>query len=93
MMSLEIFSLYRKTMDIVKSMDLDTVLYICPFAALFLYVVRRKMMKKSHSIPYPPGPPADPIIGHARVMPLEYQWYTFTEWGRKFGQHFSIRFR
>lgn len=74
------------TMDILqaKSVNFDTVLYFCPFAALLLYAMRKKM-KKSQSVRYPPGPPADPIIGHARVMPLEYQWYTFAEWGRKFG--------
>ena len=69
-----------------KAYELDTVLYFCPFAALLLYVLQRRI-RKSNKIPYPPGPKADPIIGHARVMPLEYQWYTFADWGKKFGQY------
>ena len=33
----------------------------------------------------PPGPPGDPIIGHVRIMPSEYPWKTFSEWGKKYG--------
>ena len=67
-----------------KAIQMDTILFFCPFAALFLYVVQKKI-RSTKKVPYPPGPKADPIIGHARVMPLEYQWYTFADWGKKFG--------
>ena len=33
----------------------------------------------------PPGPPADPIIGHARIIPIDYQWKTFASWRKKYG--------
>ncbi|KAH8114934.1 cytochrome P450 [Phellopilus nigrolimitatus] len=32
-----------------------------------------------------PGPPADPILGHLRIMPTEFQWRTFADWGETFG--------
>ena len=39
--------------------------------------------------PYPPGPRADFIIGHARVFPTEFPWITFAEWGMNWGEEFS----
>ncbi|KAJ6570526.1 cytochrome P450, partial [Mycena vulgaris] len=33
----------------------------------------------------PPGPPADPIIGHLRVIPASGQAKTFYEWSRIYG--------
>ena len=33
----------------------------------------------------PPSPPGDPIIGHARKMPLEEPYKTFAEWGKRYG--------
>ncbi|KAH8114944.1 cytochrome P450 [Phellopilus nigrolimitatus] len=33
----------------------------------------------------PPSPPSDFVIGHLRTMPMENQWLTFTEWGKKLG--------
>ena len=35
----------------------------------------------------PPGPPADPIIGHARFIPPQYSWKTFAEWGKTWGAY------
>ncbi|KAH8114932.1 cytochrome P450 [Phellopilus nigrolimitatus] len=32
-----------------------------------------------------PGPPAEPILGHLRIMPADFQWLTFADWGKKFG--------
>ncbi|KAG8981362.1 hypothetical protein FRB93_008728 [Tulasnella sp. JGI-2019a] len=37
------------------------------------------------SLPYPPGPPGDFIIGNLRQMPLKYAWFAFDEWRRKYG--------
>ena len=38
----------------------------------------------------PPGPTADPIIGHARLIPIDYQWKTFDAWKKKYGPHFCV---
>ncbi|KAG9029268.1 hypothetical protein FRB95_005542 [Tulasnella sp. JGI-2019a] len=37
------------------------------------------------SLPYPPGPPGDFIIGNLRQMPSQYSWLVFDEWHRKYG--------
>ncbi|KAF8987615.1 cytochrome P450 [Cyathus striatus] len=34
---------------------------------------------------YPPGPPADSILGHLRVMPSTNQEEVFREWSREYG--------
>ncbi|KLO17820.1 cytochrome P450 [Schizopora paradoxa] len=47
---------------------------------LYVGICRRRTSKV-----YPPGPPADLIIGHARVFPLEYFHTVFADWGKKFG--------
>ena len=48
--------------------------------------IQRRFYPRS---PYPPGPRADFIIGHARVFPTEFPWFTFAEWGKKWGEGFS----
>jgi len=48
--------------------------------SLYIAISRRRPSKV-----YPPGPPADPIIGHARIFPLEYFHTVFAEWGKKYG--------
>ena len=37
----------------------------------------------AHSLP--PSPPADPLIGHARKIPLVEPYKTYAEWGKKYG--------
>ena len=33
----------------------------------------------------PPSPPSDPIIGHARKIPLEEPQKTYADWGKTLG--------
>lgn len=33
----------------------------------------------------PPSPPAEPIIGHARKIPIGDAHKTYAEWGKKYG--------
>ena len=44
--------------------------------------------KGSHSLPYPPGPPPDPIIGNARAMASDELERVFAAWGKKYGTLF-----
>ncbi|KAL4252089.1 cytochrome P450 family protein [Abortiporus biennis] len=46
----------------------------------FLRAVRQK-----NSLPFPPGPPSDPFIGHLRVIPRGYNEAVYNEWRRKYG--------
>ncbi|KAK7041453.1 hypothetical protein VNI00_009319 [Paramarasmius palmivorus] len=41
--------------------------------------------------PLPPGPPADPVIGHLRIMPKENTAETFHEWTQKYGDVMFLR--
>ncbi|KIY45060.1 cytochrome P450 [Fistulina hepatica ATCC 64428] len=56
-------------------------LIVILFAALCL--VLWNLNRKKH--PYPPGPPADPIIGHFRIMPSSSQEEVFHEWAKTYG--------
>ena len=44
--------------------------------------------KGSQSLPYPPGPPPDPIIGNARAMTSDDLERVFAAWGKKYGALF-----
>lgn len=39
----------------------------------------------SPTLHLPPSPPADPLIGHARIIPLTQPYKTYAEWGKKYG--------
>lgn len=50
-----------------------------------LAYLRRISMKRS---PLPPGPQADPLIGHLRVMPTEKHEQVFHEWSKQYGKSY-----
>ncbi|KAJ6570601.1 cytochrome P450 [Mycena vulgaris] len=52
-------------------------------AALLLYFAISK--RRSSHPPLPPGPAADPIIGHFRVIPASGQAKMFYEWSKIYG--------
>ncbi|KDQ17442.1 hypothetical protein BOTBODRAFT_172482 [Botryobasidium botryosum FD-172 SS1] len=56
-------------------------------AALTIEIFRRSRNTKSNPrcLPPPPGPKADPLIGHARHFPAETPWIKFAEWKKPFG--------
>ncbi|KAL4259182.1 cytochrome P450 family protein [Pleurotus pulmonarius] len=54
-------------------------------AALAVGVASLFVMKAKQSPNYPPGPPADPLIGHLRVIPFENQDATFHTWAKEYG--------
>ncbi|KAJ7759624.1 cytochrome P450 [Mycena metata] len=41
--------------------------------------------KSVHSLPFPPGPPRDPVIGHLRYMPTKNRATVFHEWAKTYG--------
>jgi hypothetical protein len=57
-------------------------------AFLGFLVALRIAVKKRHPLPLPPGPPADPLIGHIRVMPSKDQDIFFYELGQKYGEKY-----
>ncbi|KAG5650207.1 hypothetical protein H0H81_000308 [Sphagnurus paluster] len=50
-----------------------------------------KVTGKKHP-PLPPGPPAEPIIGHLRKIPAENQENVFHEWGKIYGWVRTVSF-
>lgn len=49
-----------------------------------LYVVHKVRGSKPGKLP--PGPPADPILGHLRVFPQTDQGQKFYEWSKQYGE-------
>ncbi|KAH8114941.1 cytochrome P450 [Phellopilus nigrolimitatus] len=47
------------------------------------WISSKKSQNSRHN--FFPGPPAEPILGHLRIMPTEFQWRTFADWGKTFG--------
>ena len=54
-------------------------------ATLFLILYFIVARGRKPSLELPPSPPADPVIGHVRVMSSDYQWKTFAKWSKTFG--------
>lgn len=42
-------------------------------------------MTRRQQLPLPPGPPADPLIGHIRTMPTKNQEVKLYEWSKIYG--------
>ncbi|KAH8113801.1 cytochrome P450 [Phellopilus nigrolimitatus] len=52
---------------------------------LTLSWILSKKSQSSRRTNFFPGPPADPVLGHLRIMPADFQWLTFADWGKTFG--------
>lgn len=62
---------------------------VAVFAVATLGVILRSYFQKAIAQNLPPGPPGDPIIGHALKVPASHQWTTFSDWARKYGMSSS----
>ncbi|KAF7309103.1 Cytochrome P450 [Mycena kentingensis (nom. inval.)] len=64
------------------------VVAVLAFAAA--YLLRRR--RAASSLPLPPGPPKDPIIGHVRYMPTTRAPDVYHAWAQTYGDvmHFSL---
>jgi hypothetical protein len=45
---------------------------------------------KKFPAPYPPGPPAKPIIGNAFDIPLKKPWLKYMQLGKQFNSSLSL---
>ncbi|KAJ6555591.1 cytochrome P450 [Mycena vulgaris] len=64
-------------------MDSLTLALASSAVGLFILIARSKL--RLSGTPLPPGPPADPVIGHLRVIPASGQAKTFYEWSKVYG--------
>ena len=49
-----------------------------------VFYLLKKLTK--NSIPYPPGPPGEPLVGHLRVIPFEAPYQSYLEWGKQYSK-------
>lgn len=63
-----------------------------PMAALSALALVLIWTRSRKSSPYklPPGPSPEPLIGHLRIMPTEYQWKEFANWKKRWGTFVRI---
>ncbi|PBK64690.1 hypothetical protein ARMSODRAFT_458629 [Armillaria solidipes] len=65
-------------------MDWNLLLYTAPLW-IFAWLFRQRLgLARQESLP--PGPPADPIIGHIRILPPVGQPEVFHEWAKTYGK-------
>lgn len=71
--------------------------YLSSYMQISLYIVSLfatasfiRLRWKSRGVRLPPSPPGEPFLGHARCIPLQYSWETFSAWAEALGE---IQFR
>ncbi|KAI0768442.1 cytochrome P450 [Irpex lacteus] len=59
---------------------------------VFCALAARLVTRKRSNLPLPPGPPADPLLGHLRIIPdPETRAETFHEWSKQYGDVLSLK--
>jgi hypothetical protein len=66
----------------VTTTVLDWAAAAAAFILLYAWAFRNSQNER-----LPPGPPADPLIGHLRRIPLSAQEKTFAAWGNMVSAH------
>ncbi|KAL4261415.1 cytochrome P450 family protein [Pleurotus pulmonarius] len=65
-----------------------TTVAVLAFGFLLSTYLKRRATKR---LRLPPGPPADPFIGHLRIMPSDQQELVFHEWAKTYGDVMYLR--
>ncbi|KAI0066611.1 cytochrome P450 [Artomyces pyxidatus] len=56
------------------------------YTTLVIVIIALEKRRRQKGRVYPPGPRPLPLIGNLLDVPKEHQWFTFTEWARKYGE-------
>lgn len=71
-----------------------TNMYLCIAIAIVACLLPLyKNLSRRQGLPLPPGPPAEPLLGHLRVIPADHPEYFYTQWGKECDSdilHFSM---
>lgn len=67
--------------------------YLLAALAAFALVVISRLRTRAQSQRLPPGPPADPLIGHVRHMKPVHSWLWYHELSKTYGACFVRNFR
>ena len=70
---------------------MSTILWLIPIICIVLWLKRLASTSRS-KLSLPPGPPADPFIGHLRYIPSENPEDKFSEWSKQYGMYCGFKF-
>ncbi|KAH8102293.1 cytochrome P450 [Cristinia sonorae] len=57
---------------------------------LIAVLLLRRIIFRRNRPPLPPGPKALPLVGNVLDMPSSYEWLTFIDWSKKWGDILSV---
>ncbi|KAL4258180.1 hypothetical protein AB1N83_011163 [Pleurotus pulmonarius] len=66
-------------------MDTNSRLFVYASLPVSIPLLAWNLTKSTRKIPLPPGPPADPLIGHLLRSPSENPEVVFHEWSKQYG--------
>ena len=71
----------------IDGFPLFYVLNALVVAAVVVIIAKVKFRAANNDVSLPPGPPADPLIGHARLLPRTHQAEFYHEMRKSYGNY------
>lgn len=62
------------------------IIYIVAFVFIAgtIYILTPGLHRRLGSLPLPPGPPGDLLLGHLRIVPADNPEYTYAKWAKEY---------
>ncbi|KAK4550708.1 hypothetical protein LTR36_000287 [Oleoguttula mirabilis] len=60
------------------------LVFVVAALALAVYTFKLRFGGKTSTLPLPPGPPGEPVLGHLRVVPTDQPEYAYARWSREY---------